>query len=370
MFNLVARREWELLDAVKQHKIPLGELFDAHRACALDALRQRLNDVDLAPLVDEWLAIHGPRLVVRSRQQYRTVLRRLIPEGQHFSVASFTAKNLEGWLAEYPGSNATKRKAHAVLSVFARYLVRQEHIAFNPLRELSAAAASKPRMEYLTVEQMTALADAQPEPYQSLSAFLHGTGADLSTALALVAGDVDLSRKEVRARGTKNHNRDRIVRVAEWSWPYVLTRVAQLKPHERLFETDRWRSRDHHATACKALSIENYWVRDARHSYAVRAARAGTPAELIAKQLGHANATMVLKVYGRFMSEQGDRDCWELAAAAMDVKNAPIPFPVPDAQATSTVESTKSPNPLGLDDFESSRGGTRTRDPGIMSAVL
>jgi hypothetical protein len=142
----------------------------------------------------------------------------------------------------------------------------------------------------------------------------------------------------------------------------VLTRVAELKPHERLFETDRWRSRDHHAIACSALSIANYWLRDARHSYAVRAARAGTPAELIAKQLGRANATMVLKVYGRFMSEQGDRDRWELAAAAMDVKNAPVPFPVPDAQATSTVESTKSPNPLELDDFESSRGGTRSED--------
>ena len=33
-------------------------------------------------------------------------------------------------------------------------------------------------------------------------------------------------------------------------------------------------------------------------------------------------------------------------------------------------ETPKSPNPLGLDDFENSRGGTRTHDPGIMSAVL
>ena len=33
-------------------------------------------------------------------------------------------------------------------------------------------------------------------------------------------------------------------------------------------------------------------------------------------------------------------------------------------------ESNKSPKPLGVDDLEDSRGGTRTRDPGIMSAVL
>jgi integrase len=47
---------------------------------------------------------------------------------------------------------------------------------------------------------------------------------------------------------------------------------------------------------------------DQRHSYAVRAARAGTPAELIARQLGHAYAVLVLKVYGRFMPSQQDRD--------------------------------------------------------------
>ena len=151
-----------------------------------------------------------------------------------------------------------------------------------------------------------------------------------------------------------------------------------------MFPTDRWRAKDAHDAACRKLGISGYWLRDARHSYAVRAARAGTPAELIAKQLGHVDATMVLRVYDRFMAESTDRDRWERVAAAHDEarfaelaerandivdrgqSEVPVPLPVPPATGKRPSKSTKSPNPLGLDDFERSRGGTRTLDPGIM----
>jgi integrase len=59
-------------------------------------------------------------------------------------------------------------------------------------------------------------------------------------------------------------------------------------------------------------------MRDQRHTYAVRAIRAGTPAEIVARQLGHANAVLVLKVYGRFAPTQRERDHWERMATEMD----------------------------------------------------
>jgi integrase len=90
----------------------------------------------------------------------------------------------------------------------------------------------------------------------------------------------------------------------------------------RTTECGRAGAQDHHKGACAQLGIEDYRIHDQRHSYAVRAARAGTPAELIARQLGHANAILVLKVYGRFMPSQQDRDKWELVAAAQDAERA------------------------------------------------
>jgi integrase len=57
---------------------------------------------------------------------------------------------------------------------------------------------------------------------------------------------------------------------------------------------------------------------DSRHFYAIRAIRAGTPYELVARQLGHADVAMVAKVYGRFAPRSDERDRWEKIAAAQD----------------------------------------------------
>jgi integrase len=208
------------------------------------------------------------------------------------------------------------------MSQFARYLVRRHVLSSNPLRDISAPRPAAPRCRWLEVADLTRLADAQPAPYRTLSALLGGTGIEVSVALALRARDVDAPRREIRAAGTKTHARDRIVRVAEWAWPYVEEQCALLTPNAPLFpHCDRWRAQDHHKAACAALEIEDYRIHDQRHAYAVRAARAGTPAELIARQLGHANAILVLKIYGRFMPSQQERDKWERIAAAQDASH-------------------------------------------------
>jgi hypothetical protein len=123
----------------------------------------------------------------------------------------------------------------------------------------------------------------------------------------------------------------------------------------------REQASDAHRAATKRAELEDYQMRDQRHSYAVRAARAGTPAELIARQLGHANAVLVLKVYGRFMPSQQDRDKWEKLADLQDQESA----------AACTISCTTPRNEMSqllVSDWPiNSRGGTRTRDPGIMT---
>ena len=150
-------------------------------------------------------------------------------------------------------------------------------------------------------------------------------------------------------------------------------RCRLLHPDTPLFSergVDRWTSLDAHKRECEALGILDYTQRDARHSYAVRAIRSGVPAELVARQLGHADAVLVLRVYGRFAPRQEERDKWERvasAAAADRERESGVYHPVYHRDAT---EHDKSPGFLNLDDLHYSRGGTRTRDPGIMSAVL
>jgi integrase len=136
---------------------------------------------------------------------------------------------------------------------------------------------------------------------------------------------MDPLTKKIRAHGTKTHARDREVYVDAWAWSYVERAVKHLTPSALLFPTlNRWSASDAHRAACKALGDDfaDYRMHDARHSYAVRAIRAGAPLEHVARQLGHADTQMVVKVYGRYKPNETERREWERIAALQDEERA------------------------------------------------
>src|ERR1700730_11060023 len=65
------RRVWDLLEAVAKRTLKLGELLDAWDVNNLDALRARLNDVDLEPFVESFIARHSGRVVASTASHYR-----------------------------------------------------------------------------------------------------------------------------------------------------------------------------------------------------------------------------------------------------------------------------------------------------------
>src|SRR5688572_29886453 len=102
-------------------------------------------------------------------------------------------------------------------------------------------------------------------------------------------------------------------------------------------------------------------------------ARAGAPFELIARQLGHRDVAMVAKVYGRFKPDTEERDRWERIASDRDAEKWPSKGAKGGASHRDKAQEPHEGSPATPGECEasdSSRGGTRTRDPGIMSAVL
>ncbi len=94
---------------------------------------------------------------------------------------------------------------------------------------------------------------------------------------------------------------------------------------------------------------------------------------MVSRQLGHRDATMALKVYGRFVPRAAEWDYWREKVSQLQAEKLgafgtahgtgqETPSDVLGAETPSTAYERE-----GYDD---SRGGTRTRDPGIMSAVL
>ena len=331
------RREWKLLDAVASNALEVASLFDAYRTDSLNELRRQLDDADLEPRVREWIDSIAARVAPDTREHYELYVRSLIPAGVRFPKSTLSYSTIVAWLSspklgsrEFARGNgktvvtkgvgpSTRRKYHAALSGFCEYVRAIGLLERNPMRDIKAPRASAARMSYQPLDIVRALSEAQAEPYRNLCLLLHATGLEVSVALALKKRDFDMMRREVRARGTKTKARDRIAIVDEWAWRDIERFVRQLLPNAPLYpNVNRWTASDMHRRACATLGVEDYQLKDARHSYAVRAIRAGAPFEHVAEQLGHADTTMVVRVYGRFRPSEAERTNWQRIAALQD----------------------------------------------------
>jgi integrase len=403
--ELRGQRAWDLLAPVASGTLAIGTLYDAWRANDLATLRARQSDEDLTTHLSGWEAWLVDRVTPSTREHYLAHVRTLMPTGRPYWRSAFSSAAIARWLAQCtalvqkrrpatkgsrrkddpparPLSGSTKRKYLAAVSSFGTYLREIGILERNPARDVTPPPPGRPRVVDVLLPDVIRIVDGARTPYRALFALLYGAGIEISAALALRRRDVDMRRREVRAPGTKSHSRDRVVRVAEWAWPRFSDALADRLPDALLFPgIDRWGVGDYHRAHLKALALAHHRLHDARHVYAIRAVRAGVPYELVARQLGHADVAMVAKVYGRFAPGHQDRERWEHVADARDREEFGELFreKIAGHGALDGAVGPRGPHKprekkWGSDEAsgscENSWGGTRTRDPGIMSAVL
>jgi integrase len=283
-------------------------------------------DANVEPHVKRWVdGLHG-KVVADTINHYRNVVRQLIPDRGSFPASRLRAAILQPWLDGISGKPGTKRKYRAAVSSFCQYLVTVEILADNPVRNVKAPAASNPRMEYLEHGDVIRLIEAQDEPYRTLSALIHATGMEVSVAVSLKRRDVEklvAGGYAIVARGTKSAARIRRVYVDTWAVPYLERHIATLTPDAELFpDMNRYTPSDKHREACKMLGITNYRLCDSRHTWAVRATRANASAEVVSRQLGHADTLMVNKVYARYRPNEEEMTAWHQRADERDKRVA------------------------------------------------
>jgi hypothetical protein len=94
--------------------------------------------------------------------------------------------------------------------------------------------------------------------------------------------------------------------------------------------------------------------------------RAGVPVELVARQLGHRDATMVLKVYGRFVPHDVEWNYWREQVAGRQREELGRGSAVDSAAAAdgSRAREDEAPaTPSEREGSNDSRGGTRAEGP-------
>ena len=325
---------WDILGAVTSRRISLPTLWRwwVEDGRDLRKIRARLDDVDLATHFDAWEKDVTINASAGHAARYRAEVETLAEDGM-LPRSALTTARLKTWLASRtvgqgdaarPAKSGTLRHYYNAATSFFQYCRAIGVLTHDPLESIDAPSAGAPRDRHLETAEALALVEHLAEPFKSLTALLAGAGAEVSPALTVRVADVDVENREIRIRGTKTQRkggwRDRVCRVATWAWPFLEARLAGRKPKELLWPdiADRWAVADATKDACDALEIRDYTPRDHRHTYAVRAIKAGTPVEIVARQLGHKDGVLCLKVYGRYVPKQEERDKWEKAAAAMD----------------------------------------------------
>lgn len=320
--------EWTLLDAVRElmpgsqreTRLTLARLYDAYASNALDTLRDELAGADIVLHLDAWEAsVRASRGDTGTAAMYRWQVERLT--GAHMLASELTPAKVTAWLADLGVTPGTARKNLSALSSFVRYLRAAGVLDRNPLELVPRPKKNPPRLRWEPLETCRSVVDAQDEPFRTISALIHATGAEVGAVLRMVPRDVELARMLAHVPGSKAITRNRYdVVIEEWSRPYLERHLAltdvltptSIAPVDAatapLFAgVNRYQVYWSHKRACAALKVEDYTVHDARHSLAVRWRKRGVALEAIAAQLGHANVLQVATCYGRFQPTIDER---------------------------------------------------------------
>ncbi len=98
-----------------------------------------------------------------------------------------------------------------------------------------------------------------------------------------------------------------VVRYESFAAPVIKRHCLSLMPNAQLFPgLSLAAALDHWKEAQKAAGISGHTLHDLRHTYAVNGLRKGYKPTVIARQLGHKDASMIDRVYGRFIPDESD----------------------------------------------------------------
>ena len=305
-------RVFDLLNAVASKQTTLDELYQAKINNSLGVLRSKLNAARITDYVEPWLDTHraagmSPESISLYRQR---IVKILNPPG--LPPVEFTYELEEGKILDLlsmlhvtPG---TARQYLNMLVSLCRYLVAKKVLAYNTAanRDLvPLPRKNNPRRKWVTADVDQLIVATVDFGYQAAVAFAHATGADRGDIARLRCRDIDFARQTVDIMGTKSRARRRFgVPIEAWALPYLEDACRGLKPDQRPFAhlSGDAVSRAHER-ATEKLELDDYQLRDGRHSYAIRAILSGAHIKDVSRWLGHSNMWTTYSTYVHFDGE-------------------------------------------------------------------
>lgn len=323
------------------HAIANG-VFDYRASFPESKIAARFEEAEVTPgdkltvgeYLDKWLDRQKLERKASTYDTYRKiVIGKLDPWFGKLKLAELKRKQVREKLASYPAGNKTLGNIQSVLRAALDAAVEDELIDVNPLagytyRKKAAPAHEHDEIDPFDRDEQAAILAALEGQGRNLVQFAFWTGLRTSELVALDWADVDFLRGVVRVsraltqhadepEATKTSAGRREVKLLQ---PALEALTAQ-KAHTYLAGNEvfqnpqtlaRWAGdqpirKTLWQWALKRAGVRYRYPYQTRHTYASMMLSSGEHPMWVAQQMGHADWSMIIRRYGRWMPDADDQ---------------------------------------------------------------
>lgn len=302
-----------VLDAIITGDVSVAQAFRLGEvACARHLAEARKAAADVAlddALLARWTkwALEEDGTDARTVADYLRQVTTVVPAPRRVSWLE-TPANVTDALDALACAPTTKQRYRSALGSLCKYLVRRRLLQHNPMPSVPGYGQSTPRMVYYSTEDAIKILHALPQPYRALEALMFACGWEFAACANATVADVNLDTLLAYARGTKTEHRARWTVITQpVVVPWIKEQMRGKLPGALLFPGVRVDTAlKIHQKVCRDLGLPVTTNHDWRHTFAVRELRTGRSIQFVAQMLGHADTTMVRRIYGRYVIDRNE----------------------------------------------------------------
>jgi integrase len=316
---------WYDMEGSKRSKhLPYGSTLEQAREFQGSLQHRKAQGESLVPtrktvgeLLDDWLNSRRPSLAPNSIKAYEGAIENhLRPAFGRRKVTALSASEIAALIASMKGEGKktwTVNQTLKPLKAAYQIAVREGWVTTSPVTKLlphERPKADQRQMRCLSGSEISSLLTATTSSrWKSLFSVLVFGGLRISEALSLTWDDVSEDSLAIGKSKTKAGVRE-VMLIPSVRKLLTAYRLSQPPGATLVFGTQEDRSCDPrdalralHA-ACAKANIPRYTLHELRHTFASILISQGELPTLVARQMGHADPAITMKVYAHLWEEQ------------------------------------------------------------------
>ena len=253
-------------------------------------------------MMDKFLKVHAPKVSSNMQRSYTTSLKHLNPFFGESNLLSISPKMVSRYKVLRNDEGAAPASVNRELSMLSKAfnlaIKEWEWPKDNSASNVPKEKENNERDRWLTKDEEKEILENSPEWLRDIIIFALNTGLRLQEFLSLEWSRVNLVRRTILIKETKNGNPKTLpLNKIALDVLNQRSKVKSIKNDYVFFNSNGKKINPHvlrtsFYTVLEKVGVENLWLHDLRHTFATRLAQADVDLYKISKLLGHKDIKM------------------------------------------------------------------------------